>query len=711
MSGKDSIPTDHLVLAYLKSRGFTSAASHLSEQLNTAQADPSASAANRTFMSASALLGGMTGYIGDGSADVALWGLCDADPKRMTAAFAVFLGQAMNDEELRAVVAVSFVHTFISLVGSGFEEEGTDMLTSFGKVFSVPPLSDMVNECLHIKTVKDVAELNNSISSASELREKLRVAQSKLKDLERKRRLYLQQAQASPDVRSALESKLAEAAKDSSSVSKDLDEVTTSLSNVPLMTRLRSQRAHVVLSPASFALLMEILRDTSMSPMAAIVHSHMVLVVEENHSGPNLSLDDGLPFPVSNPPALKWGTPFPPDLRAALSHPKPPPVVPFPQYTGDDFNEGILRSFRMLAALEQHQLSQTTPDLPKKIEAPSPGADAYSEKGVFNPHICMACITRVGFRHNSANPRLPCLPGTVSKLSPLDGQRVAAGAADGTVRCWKFEVPTEKSEQEHELTVFPSHPGPIYSLSWLPDARTLLTTSNNATIRLHDTSIKGPSPNNGTSAALAVYKGHTPGTSVCDTAAAPSGYYFASAGGDGTGRIWCTDRAGPVRIMVGHQGCVNRVKWHDNCNYIATGGNDGFVRLWDVQSGNCVRLLKVGGGVEALAFSPAGDNLIAASDDGNVLCFDLGEGKRIWSSNKFNTDKHTSEAFYSPCGSAVAVSSNSGIDIYDARSGTGPPSITNKSQDYRSPVKEFTVHEGVADVLWTKGGVLLAVSK
>lgn len=50
--------------------------------------------------------------------------------------------------------------------------------------------------------------------------------------------------------------------------------------------------------------------------------------------------------------------------------------------------------------------------------------------------------------------------------------------------------------------------------------------------------------------------------------------------------------------------------WHPNGNYVATGSADRTVRVWDVQSGQCVCMFAGHAGpVLSVAFSPRGDLL------------------------------------------------------------------------------------------------------
>jgi WD40 repeat protein len=58
---------------------------------------------------------------------------------------------------------------------------------------------------------------------------------------------------------------------------------------------------------------------------------------------------------------------------------------------------------------------------------------------------------------------------------------------------------------------------------------------------------------------------------------------LASAGDDGTVRLWDPERGTELAALTGHTGPVSAVAWGrlDNPSVIASGGDDGTVRLWD----------------------------------------------------------------------------------------------------------------------------------
>jgi transcription initiation factor TFIID subunit 5 len=79
-----------------------------------------------------------------------------------------------------------------------------------------------------------------------------------------------------------------------------------------------------------------------------------------------------------------------------------------------------------------------------------------------------------------------------------------------------------------------------------------------------------------------VFAGHA--AAVACLAFCPSGRYLASGSEDGTVRVWDVASGAEVALLVGHQGPVHSVDFSAEGAVVATGGADGTVRLFDVAS-------------------------------------------------------------------------------------------------------------------------------
>ena len=63
---------------------------------------------------------------------------------------------------------------------------------------------------------------------------------------------------------------------------------------------------------------------------------------------------------------------------------------------------------------------------------------------------------------------------------------------------------------------------------------------------------------------------------------------------------------------------------------LVSGGSDGRLRWWDLQSGECVRVREAHqGAVQALKVSPDGRMLASCGDDGAIRLWDLGSGEPL----------------------------------------------------------------------------------
>jgi len=110
---------------------------------------------------------------------------------------------------------------------------------------------------------------------------------------------------------------------------------------------------------------------------------------------------------------------------------------------------------------------------------------------------------------------------------------------------------------------------------------------------------------------VAIIAGHT--SRVRGLAFSPDGTTLASASWDRTVKLWDVASGSLLQTLTGHTDRVNKVAWSpdgrivascgfDNVTWgpsgelLVSGGSDGTLRWWNVQSGECVRVRGASGG-------------------------------------------------------------------------------------------------------------------
>lgn len=123
------------------------------------------------------------------------------------------------------------------------------------------------------------------------------------------------------------------------------------------------------------------------------------------------------------------------------------------------------------------------------------------------------------------------------------------------------------------------------------------------------------------------------------------------------------------RVLNGHQAPVVAAAFNPDGTLLATGSDDGNVKLWDPHTGAEVRELPAHGGVvRSVTFSPDGRLLATASDDHTAMIWDPSTGRPLRPLVGHTT--HVYDVAFSPDGRLVATAGGEGrVRIWEPDTG------------------------------------------
>lgn len=110
----------------------------------------------------------------------------------------------------------------------------------------------------------------------------------------------------------------------------------------------------------------------------------------------------------------------------------------------------------------------------------------------------------------------------------------------------------------------------------------------------------------------------------------PGGLFVATGGDDGTVRIWDVGSGEQRTQLIGHTGPVKSVAYGPDGSVIASAGDDRTVRIWDPGTGEQrAQLTGHTGPVQSVAYSPDGATIASAGDDRTVRIWNAGTGEQL----------------------------------------------------------------------------------
>ncbi len=237
-----------------------------------------------------------------------------------------------------------------------------------------------------------------------------------------------------------------------------------------------------------------------------------------------------------------------------------------------------------------------------------------------------------------------------------DGTTIATGGYGYGGNLWNVPTQTRIGGLSPVGGVSRVEYGRVRSVSFSPDGTTIATGQDNAIVRLYDVA---------TQMLISEHWEHIwnyywdyPG--VNSVVFSPNGRILVSTGGiDGTVRMWDVDTWTEITILRGHTGWVNSVAFSPDGNTIVSGSNDRTLRLWDVETQTEIGTLEGHtAAVNSVAFNPDGKTIVSGSDDGTVRLWDVGTQTGMGTLKGHTSSVNSVE--FSPGGKTIASGSDDG---------------------------------------------------
>lgn len=243
-----------------------------------------------------------------------------------------------------------------------------------------------------------------------------------------------------------------------------------------------------------------------------------------------------------------------------------------------------------------------------------PSSNAYDKDQKYNSRKLIghsAPVYDVHFSDSASGPATK-LFGDEGRNNPALETRaklLLSCSADGQIRLWSLESWTC-------LCLYKSHDGPVFRTLWGPHGHYFLSGGYDKAVRVWMQDHASPQR---------LLVGHD--TAISSIAWHVNGLYVFSASDetDKSIRMWSVSTGGCVRVFTGHTEYITALECAPNGKILASADTAGNVIFWDLDTGSMIKRSRGHGkgGVWSLSFSMESNVLASGGQDGTVRLWDV----------------------------------------------------------------------------------------
>ncbi|KZZ92475.1 WD40/YVTN repeat-like-containing domain protein [Moelleriella libera RCEF 2490] len=245
-----------------------------------------------------------------------------------------------------------------------------------------------------------------------------------------------------------------------------------------------------------------------------------------------------------------------------------------------------------------------------------PTMNAHEKEAKFNSRKLIGHagpVYDVSFSESAAGPPQKLFGGEGRQNSAMDGRPklLLSCSADGHIRLWSLE-------SWACLCLYKSHDGPIYRALWSPLGHYFMSGGYDKAVRVWMQDHASPQR---------LLVGHD--TAISALAWHPNGMYVVSASDetDKSIRMWSVATGSCMRVFSGHTEHVTALECAPNGKILASADLAGNIFFWDLTKGTRIKRSRGHGrgGIWSLSFSVESTILASGGQDGTVRLWDVEE--------------------------------------------------------------------------------------